>query len=243
MIAQRKGRPDRFTSTSLSVTFEIGRMVQEYVVHTLASTNSTVGDWRCDHCGELHEFMLRPNLCRVCKCPKLKQQEVRLYSQKSGISCGIDMFQVVDEKYKIIEIKTIGPEDFKNLVGPLAEHKLRTNLYLRVADECDHPHKERFNTEEATVLYVSKGGFGCKDDTVATYGIKDQNFSPFKEFTIKRDDEQTNELVFRAKRLDEYKKGAKGIPLGVCPTSYCKRASKCQMVKDCFSGSFPADET
>jgi hypothetical protein len=142
-------------------------------------------------------------------------------------------------KLRITELKTMDKDEFKALKAPLAEHKWRTNLYLRLVAESPHPWAKQVDTTEATIMYISKGGYGCADDEPEKWGLFEK-FSPFKEFTIKREDKLTDDLVKRAKAVTDFRKGLVGSPCGVCSTAMSKRATKCTMKKACFSGDHPA---
>jgi hypothetical protein len=51
-----------------------------------------------------------------------------------------------------VEIKTMMKDQFKDLVGPLAEHKLRTNFYLRIIAESGHNWASLI--ESSRILFV-----------------------------------------------------------------------------------------
>lgn len=231
---------DEFLTTSLEVTFELGRQLQDSLVNWMADIGMAITDWKCLSCGCLHEFMRRPVFCSSCGCQAFRPEEHRFKSEKTGASSGIDMMWNNGQmlKNQIVEIKTIDKDKFKSLAAPLAEHRLRTNLYMRIVDESDNVYKDRVNTQEAKIFYISKGAYGCKSDKPKEWGIQGDTFSPFKEFTVTRDDSQTDEMSYFAQRLLEYRKGEKGIPLGICPNSFCKKASGCPVLKECFSNKY-----
>ena len=183
-------------------------------------------------------------------------EEYRLVSATSGITGGIDMFlDVGDTKHRLVEIKSIDKEMFKELQAPLAEHRFRTSLYLRLLAEhfvnggpaslvqkAQHIVPDTINVTTAHILYISKG-FGLKDATLAQNGIKDSPFSPFKEFIIERDDEATQTSVNKATALRIFRDTQTSIPCGVCTNALTKRAQKCSAVSACFSGKYPATIT
>ena len=155
------------------------------------------------------------------------------------------MLALGEPKLRAIEIKTIDKDMFKDkhtkkeLVAPLAEHKLRTALYLRIIAESGHPWSSLVSTDAATILYVSKGGYGCQDLTLKSWGLKEQ-FTPFKEFTVKRDDKMTESVSRRAQVIKHFRDGKVGMPCGVCPTAFAKRAQFCAQRSPCFSGEYLA---
>lgn len=245
-IAKDKKPKDEFLSTSLRMTFEIGLSIEDAVVHWFADMGKAVGNWKCVYCGVVRFFCKRPIMCANCNCRMFTHDQIRFVSKTSGISCGVDMLvHLKGTKHTLVEIKTIDKEEFKKLVGPLAEHKWRTSLYPRIVDESDHLHKDKIDTTEAAVLYVSKGGFGCLDNDVRVWKTKgllaDADFSPFKEFFIARNDTATQEKVNLATKIKTYREGGP-MPKGVCPTQFCDRASKCMVAPMCFSGKYPHGE-
>jgi hypothetical protein len=165
---------------------------------------------------------------------------MRFTSAYSGASCGLDLgLDLGLGKLVPVEIKTIDKDEFKTLVAPLAEHRQRTALYLRIISESDEPAAKSFSTKQARVLYASKGGYGCKDPEPAQWGLYDK-FSPYKEFILDRNDEITETPTEKARQVHLFRKGEAGMPDGICPQSFCKRAKGCKVVKECWSGKFPA---
>jgi hypothetical protein len=234
-VTKSKPKPE-WLSTSENITFTLGRWMQDQIVEWFADMDKAICHWKCVSCGNTHEFTLRPLHCKTCGEKNFKPIEVRFESAVTGASCGVDMLVSMGEpKLRPVEIKTIRPEDFKGLVAPLAEHKLRTNLYLRIIEESGN---KNVATDRATVLYVTKGGYGCADDTLKGVGINDR-FSPFKEFTVKRNDADTERVSSRAQVVKQFREGKVGMPHGICPTAMSKRAFSCSMKDVCFSGSQP----
>ncbi|MCL4743811.1 MAG: hypothetical protein KJZ83_00200 [Burkholderiaceae bacterium] len=230
---------DEWLTTSSAVTFQMGRDLEWNVVNWFADMGKAVCHWKCIACGTLHEFQTRPLKCQQCGVSRFDPKEVRFVSAVNGASCGVDMLVAVGEtKLRPIELKTIDKDEFKALKAPLAEHRWRTNLYLRLIAESDHSWSNMVSTEVATVLYVSKGGFGCQDLELKKWGLTEQ-FSPFKEFEIKRDDSQTDDITRRAKAIKDFREGKVGMPCGICPTAMVKRASMCALKSACFSGDHP----
>lgn len=237
-----KAQPeDEWLNTSNVMTYQIGRDQEKNIVQWFADMGKAIGHWKCVGCGMVYEYQARPTKCTQCGFKRFDHKEVRFESAVSGASCGIDLLVGFGEaKLRAVELKTMDKEQFKELKAPLAEHKWRTELYLRSIAECAHPFAKRVNTDEATILYVSKGGFGCADTQLKAWGLS-ESFSPFKEYAIKRNDESVQSLVDRAKIVKRYRAGEVGMPNGLCSTAMCKRASDCSLRKECFSGDYPAE--
>lgn len=229
---------DRWLSAADIVTYAMGTDLQDAIVHHFADMGRAVGHWKCTACGKVHQFCKRPGKCGNCGCKGFKPEEVRFQSAISGASCGVDMLvQLGGPKLFPVELKTMIKDQFAELVAPLQEHRLRTNLYLRLISESEQPWSNLVSTEEARVLYVCKGGYKA-DPELAQWGLPDK-FSPFKEFKVKRDDTKTEEMAGRAKVVSDYRKGLIPMPCGVCKTAMVKRAQTCPMKSVCFSGEHP----
>jgi hypothetical protein len=230
----------RWLSTSENMTFALGRAVEKKVVETFADMGKAICHWECLACKHLHQFTSRPFGCQKCSCKAFKPVEVRFQSAVNGASCGIDMLVTLGEgKLRPVELKTMAADEFKSLQAPLAEHRLRTNLYLRLIAESDHNWSNMVATDRALILYISKSAYGCADPSLAAWGLKEK-FSPFKEFEVTRDDKETDYLANRAIVVKSFRDGVIGVPAGICPTAMTKRACSCALRIPCFSGAHPA---
>ncbi|MEY9560513.1 hypothetical protein [Sinorhizobium fredii] len=232
---------DDWLTTSEQATYELGRKLQDSVVNWFADMGRAFCHWKCLACGSVHDFQLRPLKCQQCGCKHFAPKEPRFESAISGASCGVDvMLALGAKKLTPVEIKTIDKDEFKALKAPLAEHRWRTNLYLRIIAESKEPWSDRVDTERAKVLYVSKGGYGCEDDKLKQWGLNER-YSPFKEFEVERKDAETDDLMLRAWVVSEFRKGTIGMPCGICTTALSKRAQQCFMKGPCFSGAYPPE--
>lgn len=232
-----------FISTALRITFDLGRFY-ETQIRDVYLRDIVVGYWACGICGHQHHTFGKEPKIKCSKCGwghQWQYQEPRFISPSTGISGGIDLLIDVGEpKLRLIEVKSMDKDEFKKLAAPLAEHKFRTALYLRLADEDSGPESQRVNTKVAHIIYVSKS-FGFKDTDLKADGIKDAAFSPFKEFEIVRDDAMSEVSYAKAKAFKAWQDNEKGgLPCGVCPNGLSKRAQGCTAVTACWSGSYPA---
>lgn len=233
--------PSQWVSTSEQVTFHIGRVLQDAVVNWCAEMDRAVGHWACSGCEKVVEFQKRPAKCPKCGCRSFKPEEVRFTSKVSGISGGIDMLvELGNPLLRVVEIKTIDKDQFKALVAPLAEHRHRTALYLRLIAESNHPWAKRVDKKNADILYVSKGGYGVQDPELKKWGMV-ESFSPFKRYTVSAGDADTDAICAAAKVVKDFRAGDVGMPQGVCGTAMTKRAKACSLCKECFSGDYPAE--
>jgi hypothetical protein len=232
-------RPDEFLHTSNQKVFAEGNTAANWLIHKMADAGIAVGHWDCKYCHTRYKFQKRPSECKECCHTDFQYIEVRFRSQESDISGGIDIFVDLGEpKLRIAELKTMMDTDFKKLVAPLAEHKWRTNLYMRLVEDSNSKFRHKINTKEALVFYMCKGGFGYQDDELIEEGIRDSLYSPFKEYRVARDDDTTQTKWNHAKALKRFRDGKGKLPKGICPTSACKRAQSCSVKNQCFSAKF-----
>ncbi len=234
----------RNSATCEQVVFAQGRMHATMLISWFAEAGLAWGNWGCLSCGNIVKHCRRPPKCPVQKCRGrlFRYIEMRITSKKTGIGCGIDLFVALPgyDLLIVVELKSYDKEKFLSLKMPLAEHRVRTSLYLKCLEECEEEFVQGVDVNEARILYVSKGGYGAKT-TVPNkdWGLRDRAWSPFKEFTIKRDDTMTEDYVERAAPIHEFR--TTGImPCGVCPHAMATRAEGCELRPNCFSGKYPA---
>lgn len=238
-VTKRKPKPE-FITTSQQVTWHLGRVLQESVTHWLADMGLAIGDWKCRSCGTMHERQKRPETCRMSGCggKLFRYEETRPVHPEFGASCGLDF--LLDRgcgKLWIVENKTMAADKFKELVAPLGEHKLRTQMYLecaRAAAKVD-PWWNKVRHDKALVLYISKGGWGTTNPEKVGWDFDDGPHSPFKEYTVDADREAVLPYLERGKPAWDFFRGETDkIPDRICPTSFCKRAGQCSIADVCF---------
>lgn len=230
--------PDEMLTTSMEVTFELGRMMQERLAQWYADIGICVGHWKCRVCSSVHEFRKRPEVCPTHNCNSkwFKYEEVRVQDPETGISCGLDLLiERADGKLWVVEVKTIKEDKFKTLLAPLAEHRLRTRLYLYCAEKDPNPALYRVRTGSGIVLYVAKGGYGVKNPDYKDFDFKDGMFSPFREYEVAREDVEIAPYLAKAKPAwERLKDKSAPMPARICPTSFCQRAGSCGVSDVCF---------
>lgn len=243
-------RRGQFIGTSLRTTFDMGDMLSDLVREKWA-VHKTVGTWRCLKCGSLHQFCKYPKICNTkqldpngnvvstCNSRVFRYKEEQFIVPSISASGSLDMlYDAGLPKLIPVELKSIDKDQFKALVAPHAEHSWRSNLYQRLIANSLHPQKDHIDQKRMLVLYVCKG-YGVKDETIKPAGIKDTEFSPFKEYWVQRDDKLTNDIWKKAEALKKYRSKEGGMPQGICDNSYCKRAMSCSALKPCWSGNYP----
>jgi len=227
-------RKKEYIAPYLRVIFDMGDTLATLLREKWLG-NLSWGNWRCRSCGMAQDLCKKPNeLIAPFKCKhNWEYIEVRFHHPKYQFSGGIDVFlDLGAPKLTMVEIKTMDKDQFAALAAPLAEHRIRTNLYMRLIEDSEHPEKHRFDTQLAKVIYIAKSGGKKHPD----YG---DEILPFKEFDVVRDEEALKPALSLAAKVAVFRK--KGIiPPGICPTSYSPTAKSCSVLQPCFSGKYPA---
>lgn len=231
--------PSRSMSASQAATFRLGHMVEEEIIRQLNAAGVALTNWLCASCGVIEEMTTEPPQCDTCGCRHFNPTNHRYVSLKTGISASVDVHaDLGDGKLTLCETKSIDKDEFKKLEAPIAEHRLRTNLYLRTVAESNSPYKSKVHLTHGIVLYQSKGGFGCKDPTVAAWGF-DDNFSPWKEYVVKRNDLDTDPLLDEPMKVKRFREGDRVVPTRVlCNALHDSRAARCPQRRVCFNPSY-----
>lgn len=240
-IAEKVKPKAQFIGTAMQITFAHGRDM-EWRLRNEWLAEVAVGHWKCEVChSTFEEFGKKPKVaCKKCGYHRWEYKEINFISPYSGVTGGVDLLVDVGEpKHRILEIKSMDKDQHKALKAPLAEHKARTSLYLKLAEESPIDGSERINTKTAHIIYVSKS-FGFADTSMKDAGVSDAPFSPFKEFVIERDDSLTANLLERARMVKLFRENAGiGMPCGICANGLEKRAQSCSVVKYCWNGTHP----
>jgi hypothetical protein len=222
----------QYVATAMDVTYQMGQHAETLVVEEWAG-EAVIGNWMCRYCNDQRSMVPKPGGC--CKDGRKhwwRHIQMVVEAPEYGIQGGVDaLFNVDAPQLVVTEVKTMNPTEFEGILAPLPEHRLRTNLYMWILANSKHPHKEKINTHEARVLYISRG-----------YGKLNAEWNeilPFKEFTVKRNDLDLNEFLKRAKALKVFREQGL-MPGGICATALDKIAKNCSVCPACFSGKYPA---
>jgi hypothetical protein len=230
-----KTKKNEYLSTALAATFDMGNATADLVKeHWLG--DSSIGNWKCKTCGDQRTFCSKPEAgCKKQLGCNWRYVEMVFDSVYSGITGSIDvMVELGSMKVVPTELKIIKVEDFEALKTPLAEHSLRTKLYLKLISDSTSVYKDRINLHEAHVLYVSRG-----------YGKKNLDHNgeilPFKEYVVARDDAAVMPLMHNARQIKIFREDEKHpMPSGICTLPTDKYAKGCSTCGACFSGNYPA---
>jgi len=229
-------KKDSYVGTALRITFDHGKDVERRVRNEWLR-DVVVGHWECNVCGRMHDsFGKEPKVKCKCGYKRWDYKEPHFMAVASGVSGHLDMLvDVGQDKLRVVEVKTMDKDEHKKLVAPLAEHRFRTSLYLRLIEESDHVLAGRINMKKANILYVSKS-YGFKDESLKAAGVPDTPFSPFKEFEIDRDDSNSEIPLAKAETVTKWREDPSvGLPAGICKNPMCSRAGQCPVASACFS--------
>lgn len=225
----KKPPRDRYISTAMQVAFDQGKSLHEYV-RSEWLRDVAVGDWRCQKCGTMVRFSPHPKQCSKCGMDDYEYIEPIFVSQTTGVSGSMDTFiNFALPKLVLTEIKTIDKDQFKALKAPLAEHRLRTILYLFLIRDSLRQERHKVDPMRAKILYVSKG-FGAKGE--------DGKISPFREFDVTYNEDSILPYIEKALSVHAFRQKKAGVPKGICPTSYVNRVKYCACPKECWGPNY-----
>lgn len=234
LIATKAEQDSRYISTETRTYFDIGEAYHDLVREKWGAKVS-FGNWLCLGCEHLVKTSYKPDACPKCGNKNLKYEELRVKSADSSISCGIDwqVFSPKLDKAIAYEIKSINAEEFKKLVAPHAEHRIRTKLYLHSIANPEKPEEtNHLRTDYAGIIYVTKGAPG-EGEFLGGSGFTEKR-TPFKEYVIKRDDVEIEDYLNKGRQLKSFLAGG-NLPEKICKTSSDKRADACSMCQQCWS--------
>lgn len=232
------GKPKgQYVATALRATYDLGHATADTLI-TEWGADRVIGNWRCKSCRAQRFFTTKPkNGCKLLdRDCHWQYQELRFESKEYGISGSLDvLFDLGATQLVITELKTYAADEWEKMVAPLPEHRVRTQLYMKIVADSASGYANRINLHEARVFYVSRG-FGKMN---AEYN----EILPFKEFVIKRDD-QSPDLQRALKKGKQIKifREQQLMPSGICGSPMDKQAKACSTCQACFSGQYPAQQ-
>ncbi|QNJ59204.1 rubredoxin-type fold protein [Vibrio phage vB_ValS_PJ32] len=234
LIATKAEKNTRYISTETRTYFDVGECYHD-LVREKWGANVSFGNWLCLACLHVAEASYKPDECPKCSSKYLRYEELRVKSADTSISCGID-WQVFHHKLDQAipyEIKSINADEFKKLVAPHAEHRIRTKLYLHSIANPTKPEKvNHLRTDVAGIIYVSKGA-PDEGEYLGGSGFKEKK-TPFKEYMIQRDDAEIEDYLNKGRQLKRFLEGGP-LPEKICKASSEKRAEACRMCAQCWS--------
>lgn len=219
----------------MKITFDEGKDKQarfnnEWLVDRM------VGTWECRHCQNMLPWGKKPKWCS-CSHPDWRYREMVFMYPGAGITGSIDaILDVGKPKLRAVEFKIMDKDLWIDLKAPLAEHRVRSKLYLEILEADPTVAHLQIDTSRIHVIYCMRG-FGKKD------ALKGR-ISPFKEYIVHKDSVEADFYVRMGVAVKRSKDlGWSYFPSGICSTMFDKRCQSCTVPKECFSGKYPADFT
>lgn len=230
-LATDTKRPDVYITAAMRVAFDNGEAVHD-LVRSVWLREISVGDWKCGTCSTMRGFGKYPkNQCDQCGNKNWLYKEVVLTHKTAGYTGSLDFLADLGMGLlKMVEIKTIDKDQYADLLAPMAEHRVRTALYLDLIKNSGDNRAAAIDCTSAKILYVSKG-FGKK----AFNG----EILPFKEFDVVAAPKSVELYTAKAAAVEKYKTDGT-MPKGICKTSFDPRAQKCCVLKHCWGSKYVA---
>lgn len=235
MVAERVEQAKPYVGTAMRITFDDG-VSKQWRVNNVYLRDRMVGQWCCRVCKVVSKWRKGPpsySTNNECDCTDNKSiweyKEPLFVHSDNGTTGSVDsLIDIGRNKLHMCELKIMATSLFPPKM-PLAEHTLRTRLYLRLIEESNHPYRTHINTKMASVLYMCRG-HGRKDKSGAV--------TPFAEFVVKRKDIDVDTPFSKAMAVMLSRKDKKMIPCGVCASPFDTRAKSCRVKKQCWSGRY-----
>lgn len=224
--------PSEFINAATQVAFDNGDALHDLCRNKWLRTD-VIGQWKCKKCKEVRHFTKLPTIDGKSCLHEWVYHEEAFVDPETKMTGSIDFFvDLGNKKITPVEVKSIDKDQFAKLAGPLAKHRIRSQMYLLLIDRTVSPEvKEQIDLTHARILYISKG-FGKMN---ADFG----KVIPFKEFSINRNDEAVAPYFKLAAEVSTFR--ATGVmPKVICANPMDKRAQSCVVCKQCFSGKHPA---
>ena len=212
-------------SPATAATFGQGNAIADLARHVWLKP-VIHGNWKCLRCGSQVTGKYPDTKDFDSSCPhEWRYEEVVFISKTYGYSGSLDaLVDLGAPKLTIVELKIIAPEMFADLTAPMAEHRLRTNLYMHLVE--DAGDGAPINTQWSKILYISRG-HGKKH-------LDHGTVLPFKEFDVERNDDDLKPFLARAKTVLAWRKEGV-IPERLCQFSYQPEAKRCPVMVECFN--------
>lgn len=214
---------------ALRIVWALGRAAENHVRDQFVKAEQRRGihaRWVC-RCGQTEQEGLWEQLtCPVCDQPVDRFRELALWDHDAKIVGNPDLMYDLPHSgnRRVVEIKSIAGQAYKELVAPVPDHVLQAHLYRRMLIGGDV-----VPDESVSVVYVSK----------------EFTPRPYKEFTVpitREISETLDGLWERAYRIKEWKQArAEGrrppLPprLEACSRPDTGKAKGCDQCSACFS--------
>lgn len=220
-------------NATLAMTFRMGNLTAQLFCEDLGG-ESVWGNWVCRHCDDQHDQCYKPKPCSCHPDATWKYEEIVFVHEESSASGSIDCFMDLRTgKLTLIELKIIGPEDFQKLLMPMWEHRIRTQMYLEIIANSNHPAKDLIHLDTAKVFYM------CRTHGKKVATRKLARVTPFKEYDVKPDPAAVQKYLDKARQLKIWEDTGE-YPEPLCSSADCDQAKECPYLEKCIElGGFP----
>jgi len=226
--------PPKYINAATRVAFDNGTALHD-LCRNKWLRHDVIGMWKCRQCKDVRHFSKLPPLKTDggTHSHEWEYHEEEFVDPATKITGSIDFFvDLGNGKLTVVECKSIDKDQFATLAGPMAKHRIRTQMYLTLIERtATKAIKDQIDLSHGRILYISKG-FGKKH-------IEFQKVLPLKEFSVSRNDEAVDKYFAMGQVLHDFRKGG-GLPPLTCGSHQDKRAKECGVCKACFSGKYPA---
>lgn len=216
--------PAGHISDSLGLTFSQGTAIHDYIKDKFAQghPDKLFGRWVC-LCGKTSTRpMIKdvvPNIaCTECGKVPDRYHELELFDDDLMVVGSPDVTLYIDEleAYYAVEIKSISPDEWKELARPKPDHVLQVLFYWYLLKKLGYSV-----ANQVSILYANKG-----------YVFK----SPYKEFIVKPEDviERLDDYLEEARALKEARQGGALPRRTLCSSISCTDAKQCHVSVMCF---------
>jgi hypothetical protein len=220
-------KKSEYVNIGNKITFGIGNAVHSHAQNTgFLFGNRRIGIWECVSCKHKTWGVFPKTACKKCGCddPVYKEYD-NVVKSPYTFSFHIDMFLNIEDKIRVVELKTINKDGFDDLLMPLGKHDAQVNMYLLGCSlDLFLKEKVKVDTEMGYILYLSKGSCGKE--------------IPCKAFEVHRNQHMQEAI---AEKLYAYMDGINSFPeklpdlKPLCQsTSFsCYEAKTCPVVDHC----------
>lgn len=211
---------NKVITASQALNYALGIKIQEIVVE---NSLGLVGIWECKLCRRTY-YGIMPKKCNTCISSRFKYRELEI-KHKDMIVGHIDMVYRKTDESIIVEIKSMKPEEFKNLDKPKLQHEYQVMTYLYLINRTKLKNKIlkdlKVTGKYGYILYVCKTAMQ----------------EPFKLFTIKYKREFGRKLDKHLEDLENFMNAKEPkLPERICRTKIDLMAKECNLSDICFDG-------
>lgn len=228
--------PDEYVNAAMQVAFDTGESLHDMMRNKWLRYD-VIGCWRCLRCKEVRHFSKLPPNSKGTDghWHEWEYEEENFVDPETKVSGSIDFFiDLGNGKLTIVEVKTLDKDQFGVLAGPIASHRIRTQMYLALIDRSAAKNiKDQIDLTHGRIIYISKG-YGKKNTELERAAI-----IPFKEFIVTRNDAAVAPYFAKGKVIQLFREGGP-MPALICESHQDKKAKHCVACKACFSGKYPA---